>query len=58
MTPEEFIAKNIRAKIPDIEQGAIDAAIQHYKRSRSENKGSMFDECLKIAKQHMVKVKK
>lgn len=58
MTIEEFIAKNIRSKIPDIEQAAIDAAIQHYKRRQSEKKGSMFDECLKIAKQHMVKVKK
>lgn len=58
MTPEEFIAKNIRDKIPDIEQGAIDAAIQHYKRRQSEKKAGMFDECLKIAKQHMVKVKK
>lgn len=58
MTPEYFIAKNIRAKIPDIEQSAIDAAIQHYSRRQAQNKGSIFDECLKIAKQHMVKVKK
>lgn len=58
MTPEDFIAKNIRDKIPDIEQGAIDAAIQHYKSRQSEKKAGMFDECLKIAKQHMVKVKK
>lgn len=31
MTPEDFIAKNIRAKIPDIEQGAIDAALMQYR---------------------------
>lgn len=58
MTPEEFIAKHIREKIPDIEQNAIDVAIQHYRRRQSQKKGSIFDEYLKIAKQHMVKVRK
>lgn len=58
MNPEEFIAKHIREKIPDIEQNAIDAAIKHYRRRQAQKKGSIFDECLKIAKQHMVKVKK
>lgn len=57
MTPEDFIAKHIREKIPDIEQGAIDAAIQYYKRNQSAKKGGIFEECLKVAKQHMIKVK-
>ena len=58
MNAEDFIAKNIRAKIPDIEQSAIDAAIQHYRRRQAQKKHGMFDECLKIAKQHMSKVKR
>ena len=58
MITEEFIAKHIREKIPDVEQNAINAAIQHYRRRQAQKKGSIFDECLKLAKQHMVKVKK
>lgn len=57
MTPESFIEKQLRAKLPDIDQRAIDAAIEHYKRSQSTKKGGIFDECLKVAKQHMIKVK-
>lgn len=57
MTPEQFIEKQLRAKLPDIDQMAIDTAIQHYKRSQSTKKGGIFDECLKVAKQHMIKVK-
>lgn len=57
MTPEQFIEKQLRAKLPDIDQMAIDAAIQHYKRNQSAKKGGIFEECLKIAKQNMIKVK-
>lgn len=57
MTPEQFIEKQLRAKLPDIDQRAIDAAIEHYRRNQSEKKGKIFDECLKVAKQHMIKVK-
>lgn len=57
MTPEAFITAQIRAKLPDIDQLAIDAAIEHYKRNQSVKKGGIFDECLKVAKQHMIKVK-
>lgn len=57
MTPEYFIEKQLRAKLPDIDQRAIDAALQHYKRNQSAKKGGIFDECLKVAKQHMIKVK-
>ena len=57
MTPESFIEKQLRAKLPDIEQRAIDAAIEHYMRSQIAKKGGIFDECLKVAKQHMIKVK-
>lgn len=57
MTPEEFIEKQLRVKLPDIDQRAIDAAIEHYKRHQSAKKGGIFDECLKVAKQHMIKVK-
>jgi hypothetical protein len=58
MNPEQFIEKNLRDKLPGIDNAAIDAAITHYRRNRSEKKGKIFDECLKVAKQHMVKVKK
>ena len=57
MTPEQFIEKQLRAKLPDIDQMAIDAAIQYYKRNQNAKKGGIFEECLKIAKQHMIKVK-
>ena len=57
MTPEQFIEKQLRTKLPDIDQRAIDAAIQYYKRNQSEKKGGIFEECLKVAKQHMIKVK-
>ncbi|AVP40195.1 hypothetical protein KGB37_gp09 [Escherichia phage vB_EcoS Sa179lw] len=57
MTPEKFIEKQLRAKLPDIDQRAIDAAIQYYKRNQSAKKGGIFEECLKVVKQHMIKVK-
>ena len=57
MTPEQFIEKQLRAKLPDIDQMAIDAAIQYYKRHQSAKNGCIFEECLKVAKQHMIKVK-
>ena len=57
MNAEQFIEKQLRAMLPDIDQMAIDAAIQHYKRNQSVKKGGIFDECLKVAKQHMIKVK-
>lgn len=42
MTPEQFIEKQLRAKLPDIDQMAIDAAIQYYKRNQSAKKGWHF----------------
>lgn len=57
MNAEQFIEKQLRAKLPDIDQRAIDAAIEHYKRNQSARKGGIFEECLKVAKQHMIKVK-
>ncbi|EFQ9579882.1 hypothetical protein H0J91_004570 [Salmonella enterica] len=57
MTPEQFIEKQLRAKLPDIDQMAIDAAIQYYKRNQSAKKGGIFEEYLRVAKQHMIKVK-
>lgn len=57
MNAEQFIEKQLRAKLTDIDQMAIDAAIQYYKRNHGEKKGKIFDECLKVAKQHMIKVK-
>lgn len=57
MRPEKFIEKQLRAKLPDIDQMAIDAAIQYYNRNQSAKKGGIFEECLKVAKQHMIKVK-
>ena len=57
MTPERFIEKQLRAKLPEIDQMAIDAAIKYYKRNQSAKKGGIFEECLKVAKQHMIKVK-
>lgn len=57
MTPEQFIEKQLRTKLPDIDQMAIDAAIQYYKRNQSVKNGGIFEECLKVAKQHMIKVK-
>lgn len=58
MTPEFFIEKQLRTKLPDIDQRAIDAAIEHYKRNQSAKKGGIFDECLYIAKQHIIKNKR
>ena len=49
MTPEQFIEKQLRAKLPDIDQMAIDAAIQYYKRNQIAKKGGIFEECLKVA---------
>ncbi len=57
MTPEQFIEKQLRTKLPEIDQMAIDAAVQYYKRNQSAKKGGIFEECLKVAKQHMIKVK-
>ncbi|URY99385.1 hypothetical protein HC6_0039 [Escherichia phage HC6] len=57
MTPEQFIEKQLRTKLPDIDQMAIDVAIQYYKRNQSAKNGGIFEECLKVAKQHMIKVK-
>lgn len=57
MTPEQFIEKQLRSKLPEIDQMAIDAAIQYYKRNQSAKKGGIFEECLKVAKQNMIKVK-
>lgn len=57
MTPKQFIEKQLRAKLPEIDQMAIEAAIQYYKRNQSAKKGGIFEECLKVAKQHMIKVK-
>lgn len=58
MNAEQFIEKQLRAKLPDIDQRAIDAAIEHYRRHQSAKKGSIFDECLYYAKQHMIKNKR
>ena len=57
MNAEQFIEKQLRAKLPEIDQMAIYEAIQYYKRNQSAKKGGIFEECLKVAKQHMVKVK-
>lgn len=57
MTAEQFIEKNLREKLPGIDNAAIEAAITHYRRNQSEKKGKIFDECLKVAKQHTIKVK-
>ncbi|URP83733.1 hypothetical protein [Escherichia phage S192] len=57
MNAEQFIEKQLRAKLPDIDQMAVDAAIQYYKRNQSAKKGGIFEECLKVARQHMIKVK-
>lgn len=57
MNPEQFIEKNLREKLPGIDNAAIEAALQHYRRNQSEKKGRIFDEFLKVAKQHMIKVK-
>jgi hypothetical protein len=54
----DFLVKQLRAKLPDIDQMAIGAAIQYYKRNQSAKKGGIFEECLKVAKQHMIKVKR
>ena len=58
MNTEQFIEKNLREKLPGIDNAAIEAAITHYMRNQSEKKGKISDECLKVAKQHIVKVKK
>lgn len=57
MNQEQFIEKNLREKLPGIDNAAIEAAITHYRRNQSKKNGKIFDECLKVAKQHMVKVK-
>ena len=57
MRIDKFIEKQLRSKLPDIDQMAIDAAIQYYKHNQSAKKGGIFEECLKVAKQHMIKVK-
>ncbi|QCQ57357.1 hypothetical protein KGB50_gp74 [Shigella phage DS8] len=57
MNVYDFLVKQLRAKLPDIDQMAIDVAIQYYKRNQSAKKGGIFEECLKVAKQHMIKVK-
>lgn len=57
MNPEQFIEKNLREKLPGIDNAAIEAAITHYMRNQSAKKGGIFEECLKVAKQHMIKVK-
>lgn len=57
MNAEQFIEKQLRNKLPDIDQMAIDAAIQYYRRHQSAKKGGIFEECMKVAKQHMIKVK-
>lgn len=57
MTAEQFIEKNLREKLPGIDNAAIDAALQHYRQSRSVT-GKSFDEMLYIAKQHYIKNKK
>ncbi len=57
MNAEQFISAQLRAKLPDIDQRAIDAALEHYRRNQSAKKGGIFEECLKVAKQHMIKVK-
>ena len=57
MNAEQFIEKQLRSKLPDIDQRAIDAAIEHYRRNQSAKNGGIFDECMKVAKQHMIKVK-
>lgn len=57
MNVYDFLVKQLRAKLPDIDQMAIDAAIQYYKRNQSAKKGGIFEECMKVAKQHMIKVK-
>ena len=57
MTPEAFIEKQLRTKLPDIDQRAVDAALQHYRTKQSDKKCGIFEECLKVAKQHMIKVK-
>lgn len=58
MNAEQFIEKQLRAKLPEIDRMAIDAAIKYYKRNQSAKKGGIFDECLYIAKQHMIKNKR
>lgn len=57
MNAEQFITSQLRTNLPDIDQRAIDAAIEHYRRNQIAKKGSIFEECLKVAKQHMIKVK-
>lgn len=57
MRSDLFIEKQLRLKLPNVTQSAIDAALIHYKRSQGSAKGKVFDECLKIAKDYMIKVK-
>ena len=57
MNVYDFLVKQLRDKLPEIDQMAIDAAIQYYKRNQSAKKGGIFEECLKVARQHMIKVK-
>lgn len=57
MNHEQFIEKNLREKLPGIDNAAIEAALQHYRQCRSVT-GKSFDEMLYIAKQHYIKNKK
>ena len=57
MNAEQFIEKNLREKLPGIDNAAVEAALQHYRQSRSVT-GKSFDEMLHIAKQHYIKNKK
>ena len=38
MNHEQFIEKNLREKLPGIDNAAIEAAITHYRRNQSEKK--------------------
>lgn len=55
--PAEHLMSKLREKLPGIDNAAIEAAITHYRSNQSEKNGKIFDECLKVAKQHMIKVK-
>ncbi|UVX29534.1 hypothetical protein PRB81_gp71 [Klebsiella phage VLCpiS13f] len=57
MTHEQFIEKNLRDKLPGIDNAAIEAALQRYRQCRSVT-GKAFDEMLYIAKQHYIKNRK
>ena len=42
MNAEHFIEKQLRTKLPDVDQMAIDAAIQYYKRHPEREEGVAF----------------